>query len=137
MSAHLPECIHPQRDYPCKWCQEIDCECPCVCDRLRACEQRVEETWSAIAGRDQYAEGYADALDAAREAVLAYADDTHQHRGMLKCWPENGDRCDITAALRVAAQRIDALREEQAPPPLPPSVGVPSKPMWPLREEQK
>ena len=37
-----------------------------------------------------------------------------------------------------ALAAIDALREEQAdPPPLPPSVGVPSKPMWPLREEQK
>jgi hypothetical protein len=64
----------------------------CICKALRACEQRV--------------------LDAAREAVLAYADDTHQHVGMLKCWPENGDRCDITAALRVAAQRIDDLRED-------------------------
>lgn len=109
MSGHLPECECYGRNHG---------ECAlCICDRLRACEERV--------------------LDAAREAVLAYADDTHQHVGMLKCWPENGDRCDITAALRVAAQRIDALREEQAPPPLPPSVGVPSKPMWPLREEQK
>jgi len=36
----------------------------------KACEQRVEETWSAIAGRDQYAEGYAAALDAARERIM-------------------------------------------------------------------
>ena len=124
MSAHLPECIHPQRDYPCSWCQEIDCECPCVCDRLRSCEQRVRdeiltaayESAPAQVRQDEVARlyniGFADALDAAREAVLAYADDTHQHVGMLKCWPENGDRCDITAALRVAAQRIDDLRED-------------------------
>ena len=51
MTDHLPECIHPQRDYPCAWCQEIYCECPCICDRLRACEQRV--------------------LNEAREAVVA------------------------------------------------------------------
>ena len=105
----------------CEDCDLAHEECRCVCGLLA--RARAEER-----GR---------ALDAARAAVLAYADDTHQHVGMLKCWPENGDRCDITAALRVAAQRIDALREEQAPPPLPPSVGVPSKPMWPLREEQK
>jgi len=81
VSGHLPECECYGRNHG---------ECAlCICDRLRACEERV--------------------LDAAREAVLAYADDTHQHVGMLKCWPENGDRCDITAALRVAAQRIDDL----------------------------
>ena len=84
MSGHLPECECYGRNHG---------ECAlCICKALRACEQRV--------------------LDAAREAVLAYADDTHQHVGMLKCWPENGDRCDITAALRVAAQRIDDLRED-------------------------
>ena len=140
MSDHLPECPAPLCDAgaPNAECMGYeDCHHLCCCDALRACEQRTEEAWSAIAGRDQYAEGYAAALDAARAAVIAYADDTHQHVGMLKCWPENGDRCNITAALRVAAQRIDALREEQAPPPLPPSVGVPSKPMWPLRKEQK
>ena len=83
-------------------------------------------TWNRLFGSDphfakdrkgrtvtgDYGRGWYAALDAAREAVLAYADDTHQHVGMLKCWPENGDRCDITAALRVAAQRIDDLRED-------------------------
>lgn len=57
--------------------------------------------------------GRAAGLDAARETVLAYADDTDKHVGTFGCYPENGDRCDITAALRVAAQKIDALREEK------------------------
>lgn len=48
MSDHLPECIHPQRDYPCAWCQEIDCECPCICDRLLAAEQRVKDGWTVV-----------------------------------------------------------------------------------------
>lgn len=84
----------------------IHCERQCICDRLRACEQRV--------------------LDAA-EASVERAHDWYElsegleGRAMMKC--------DALAA-------IDALREEK-PPPLSPSVGVPSKPMWPLREEQK
>lgn len=48
-------------------------------------------------------------LRAARESVVSYADETHQHVGINQCWPESGDRCDITAALRVAAARILAL----------------------------
>lgn len=45
-------------------------------------------------------------LRAARESVVSYADETHQHVGINQCWPESVDRCDITAALRVAAARI-------------------------------
>lgn len=33
---------------------------------------------------------------------MRYADETHRHSGVL-CSPEHGDRCDITAALRVAS----------------------------------
>ena len=40
-------------------------------------------------------------VDAAA-AVTKHMTDTHKHVGMLKCWPESGDRCDITAALRIA-----------------------------------
>ena len=39
---HLPECMEPQKEWPCKQCWEIDCECTCICDRLRSCEQRVQ-----------------------------------------------------------------------------------------------
>jgi len=41
ITDHLPECLHPKDDNPCKWWQEIKCECPCICERLRDCEQRV------------------------------------------------------------------------------------------------
>ena len=57
--------------------------------------------------------GYAAGVRDAVEAVKAYADDTHQHVGIDKCWPESGDRCDITAALQVAAQQIQQLGGER------------------------
>lgn len=55
----------------------------------------------------------ATALRDAVKAVMAYADKTHKHVGMFKCWPESGDRCDITAALRVAVVKIQELGGEQ------------------------
>jgi hypothetical protein len=55
------------------------------------------------------AAAYGKGLDAAREAVASYADETHQHVGMQKCWPESGDRCDITAAIKFAVGRINLL----------------------------
>ena len=71
MSEHLPECprieyIVNRHGYTLTAGSNV-----CMCNALRACEQRVEETWSAIAGLDQYAEGYVAGLDAAREAVAA------------------------------------------------------------------
>lgn len=105
MTDHLPECPWPEK--PCGPDHEpmhdrqplfcVACLTECICDELRACEQRM--------------------LDAAREAVERVS--------------------TLFEPLGPALAAIDALREEQAPPPLPPSVGVPSKPMWPLREEQK
>ena len=41
VSEHLPECMWPQTEFPCKQCWEIDCECTCICGRLRACEDRL------------------------------------------------------------------------------------------------
>lgn len=49
---------------------------------------------------DEYQRGRSDAAD----AVAAYAKASHIHVGVLKCWPESGDRCDITAALGVAVK---------------------------------
>ena len=110
MSAHLPECIHPQRDYPCSWCQEIDCECPCVCDRLRSCEQRVRdeiltaayESAPAQVRQDEVARlyniGFADALDAARERIMRLPYEIDEEILV--------DRDEVIGW-------IDALREEQ------------------------
>lgn len=62
MTDHLPECDTFRFTYG-------EGYGGCICEWLRACEERVEETWSAIAGRDQYAEGYRAALNVALEAV--------------------------------------------------------------------
>ena len=40
-SEHVAECMEPQSEFPCKQCWEIECECTCICERLRACEERV------------------------------------------------------------------------------------------------
>lgn len=60
-------------------------------------------------------EKYAAALRDAVKAVKVYADETHKHSGDLfgHCRQEYGDRCDITAALRVAAQKIESLGGER------------------------
>ena len=64
MNNHLPECYQSEG----KWGGG------CICIRLRACEERVEESmdraWEKFS-RDQFDAGYAAALDAAREAVAA------------------------------------------------------------------
>lgn len=60
MSDHLPECPWADRGYA----------FPCICDRLRACEQRVFQ--EQIKGRQHdMVMAYLRGLDAAREAVAA------------------------------------------------------------------
>jgi hypothetical protein len=64
MSDHLPECVLPKG-----WGD-------CICDELRACEQRVREDERGRKRAIQtyeygYAKGRADALTEAREAVAA------------------------------------------------------------------
>lgn len=131
MTDHLPECpllepcsadipqhgLCPRQNTIC-----IHCERQCFCERLLACERRV--------------------LDDAREAVAAldayYAIEECQGNPLRKGDPEDPDPWHQGHLIERdnALAAIDALREEK-PPPLSPSVGVPSKPMWPLREEQK
>ena len=59
-------------------------------------------------------------LDAAREAVNSMVIETAGNSA---------------ATLNQAVAAIDALREKPWPP-LPPSKGVPTTPMWPLRKEK-
>ena len=93
---HLPECLRIEYIVSRHGYTLTAGSNGCICDRLRICERRVEETWSAIAGRDQYAEGYAAALNAARDAVAVV-----------------GVRKDTSYDMRVVAlAAIDALREE-------------------------
>jgi hypothetical protein len=77
--------MEPQKDWPCKQCWEIDCECTCICDRLRACELRVRTEPFDVA--------YLAGLDAAEQAVHAAARDRiHDLRGCNK-----DDDCDVLA----------------------------------------
>ncbi len=67
MTEHLPECWSKHPSDPEAWC---------ICDELRACAKRVtahERSWenAVIIARAGYQDGYAKALDEAREAVVA------------------------------------------------------------------
>lgn len=92
MSDHLPECECYGRNHG---------ECAlCICDWLRACEERVRESAATLWERtdeqmaDARRQGYAAALDAAREAVASV-----------------GVRKDTSYDMRVQALAdIDALR---------------------------
>lgn len=97
---HLPECFNGR---------QRSGGLPCICDRLRACEQRVERRIDfMLAKAHDYGErtGHAAGVQAARDAVAAYADE----RLVVTKHPNMSE--DITAALRVAVARIDALRGE-------------------------
>ena len=79
MSDHLPECGYSpgqpgfggiNSGIPST--QPYLAPSPCICDRLRACEHRVLDAIDLPAANVQYQKvGYADGLDAAREAVAA------------------------------------------------------------------
>ena len=68
MTEHKPECwcrgcAHP---HVCGRCRN------CICDELRACEQRIGNVISAsLVGGYDWRQGYLAGLDAAREAVAA------------------------------------------------------------------
>lgn len=94
MSDHLPECD--------AWDTDDDTIGDCICDRLRACEQRVREDeqshnfspdihWAGMA------EVYQRGLDAARKAVAA-----------VEYRPTNPE----TMIRSMALDAIDALRGE-------------------------
>ncbi len=72
MSEHLPECWYSDPDkVPAVVAND---GYPCVCDRLRACEQRMlddDVPAAAYHGEKGYTMGYAAALDAAEQVVAA------------------------------------------------------------------
>lgn len=85
MQGHLPECWATYPSDPEAWC---------ICDDLRACEQRVRiesQAW-------HYKQGYADALDAAEKAVETWVSYTFPaHRP--------GWTGKITAAIRALKEK--------------------------------
>ena len=108
MSVHLNECQCYEGSC-CSWM--VNCTCQCICDVLRACEERVREdeqsnNFSPDIHWDGMAEAYQRGLDAAREAVLgAKAVDIAYGRGL--------DEPAQFIWLNNALSAIDALREKQ------------------------
>jgi len=97
MNKHLPECWAKHESDPPAWC---------ICDELRACEERVtnqsNREWAEISVADE-ARIWSEALDAAREAVEAMdLHGCHPYRGLLNC--------NCVGPKVIAA--IDALREK-------------------------
>lgn len=113
MTDHLPEChtsmipdFHNER-----WI--------CICDQLRACQQRMALQYLITDREQQEAEerAYAAGLESARQVVETYA----QERLIKTKHPNKSE--DITAALRVAADRIINMQKDMGQlPSLPPSV---------------
>ena len=89
MTEHLPECWAKHESDPPAWC---------ICDELRACEQRVRESEACLADRN-----YMRGLDAAREAVVAL------------CWRKQYEGFVSTVDPQRVLAAIDALREEGQP----------------------
>jgi hypothetical protein len=88
MSDHLPECRYVN-------------DRGCICQALRACEERVHDSWSSFIKVDEErAVAYAAGLDAARSAVAAI--EYRNESGTVFDWPII-DRPEALAA-------IDALR---------------------------
>ena len=89
MSDHLPECLHDDDTYGLRGL--------CICDELRACEQRVLSLNPVALGVLIAQRARERALDAAREAVAGV-----------------GVHKDTSHDMRVQAlAAIDALREEK------------------------
>lgn len=106
MSDHLPECPCANTSAHPDGCLCCEVSSPCICDRLRACEQRVaDEIWGAIRDGSQYKSGFEGGLDAAREAVDAMVTQDCPDNLARWVWPYGPKEMQ-----RDALAAIDALR---------------------------
>ena len=109
LHGHLPECPVPEMQAGHGPLHPDDAQANCICDRLRACEQRVrmeDDDYayvSAQAEADGRRRGWVEALDAARDAVETVWTDDPSWDGTN--W--NNALCEALAA-------IDALRYQPA-----------------------
>lgn len=88
---HVPECFNGR---------QRSGGLPCICDRLRACEQRVaQESYPLL-----FDKGVTAGLSAARDAVAALCDCVHLNG-------KHASSCAIQDAVAALAA-IDALRGE-------------------------
>ena len=99
MTDHLPECLNDDDTYGWRrWC---------ICDELRACEQRIrlaDDDYAYVAGQaeaDGRRRGWNEALDAAREAVKG-----------VNWFNDEGKMLNAIVATADALAAIDALREK-------------------------
>ena len=100
MTDHLPECCLAPHVCDVNLCQR--CHSFCICNQLRACEERVHETaYQAGKAYGLNVNGYTRGLDAARKAVEGL--DLHG------CMPRGSIRCNCIVTSILAA--IDALRD--------------------------
>lgn len=85
VTLHDPLCVVSQGSC-CPWMG--DCTCQCLCDFINEIrkDQRRKDA----------------------EYLAEYTEENHHHVGGLLCSPQNGDRCDITAALRVVVMHLKA-----------------------------
>lgn len=121
MNGHLPECpagyvadlcttdIDPVLQEPtCNHC--VGQGCICICNRLRACEQRVR-LHAALSWEQGFEEGRTAGLDAARDAVVnAHADPAPPVWDAMTPDEEKGWLDGNRQAHADALAAIDALR---------------------------
>ena len=184
VQGHLPECFMAARLGVDTYAPDVLAQMKragCICDRLRACEERVrleDDDYAYVAAQSESEgrwRGWSEALDAAREVVAALESNPELEIDWDRDYAvdPSGATRNRRVWLRDAVAAIDALREEQSsggqgilkcsackcdlqwlsnrlvhlgdaselcdvhmqehPPPIPPSVGVPTTPMWPAR----
>jgi hypothetical protein len=56
-----------------------------------------------------FEEGKKAGINASINNLTQYIDEFHKHVGDLTCQPLAGDTCDMTAAVRVAVNRLKAM----------------------------
>jgi hypothetical protein len=76
-----------------------------IAERLRGIKPRLLEDDTA------WDNGYKTGVNHSVSTIVDYIDEFHKHVGDLTCQPFQGDTCDMSAAVRVAVNRVKKLLE--------------------------